>query len=303
MNPKYLIQLATIVELGSITRAAQKLNTTQPTLSRTVRVIEDRVGAAVLRRGRNGVTPTEIGQRLADAGRDIMRNSRQAETAIQEWKHGITGEIRVGVGPMLAATVMGDFFAQMIDAPPTYGIRIYCEYAARLVERLTTDQLDIAIIPFDLNRAEEGLVRERLFSDQLSIFVGRDDPLAGQNDVPPQSLAQHQWISVGEISGLFDITRETLDHLGLPDVTPRMENTGDVTMTFRMLELTRSCSMLPSRLLGSVQERFRIAPVRLNVELPSRNVGAWTTSTGRDRPEVADMLASLGRYLARVGLT
>ena len=56
MNPKYLAQLATIVELGSVTKAAQKLNTTQPTLSRTIKLIEDRVGAPVLRRGRHGVT-------------------------------------------------------------------------------------------------------------------------------------------------------------------------------------------------------------------------------------------------------
>ena len=63
MNPKYLAQLATIVELGSVTKAAQKLNTTQPTLSRIIKLIEDRVGAPVLRRGRHGVTATEIGFR------------------------------------------------------------------------------------------------------------------------------------------------------------------------------------------------------------------------------------------------
>ena len=45
MNPKYLVQLATIIELGSVTKAAQKLNTTQPTLSRTLKVIEDRIVA------------------------------------------------------------------------------------------------------------------------------------------------------------------------------------------------------------------------------------------------------------------
>ena len=76
MNPKYLAQLATIVELGSVTKAAQKLNTTQPTLSRIIKLIEDRVGAPVLRRGRHGVTATEIGFRLADSGREIMRRSQ-----------------------------------------------------------------------------------------------------------------------------------------------------------------------------------------------------------------------------------
>ncbi|MDF2373269.1 MAG: LysR family transcriptional regulator [Rhizobiaceae bacterium] len=302
MNPKYLVQLATIIELGSVTKAAQKLNTTQPTLSRTVKVIEDRVGSAVLRRGRHGVTPTEIGMRLAEAGREIMRRSQQAETTIQEWKHGRTGEIRVGVGPMLAATVMGDFFAEMVVSPPNYGVKIFCEYAARLVERLNNGQLDLAIIPYDLNRSEDKLVRERLFQDRLAVFVGSNDPLTGKTSVSPQDLSQHQWISVGEISGLFDVTRETLDRLGLPDVTPTLENTGDVTMTFRILELTKSCSMLPFRLLGSIQKRFDIAPVDLNVELPARNVGFWTTIPGRDLPEIVDFLARLNGYLHKMRL-
>ncbi|WP_158971150.1 LysR family transcriptional regulator [Chachezhania sediminis] len=303
MDPRLLTQLATIVELGSVTKAAQKLNITQPTLSRTVKVIEDRVGAAVLRRRRHGVAPTEIGARLAAEGREILRRSQQADAAIEEWKHGFKGELRIGVGPMLATTIMGDFFAETMAKPPSYGQKIYCEYAARLVERLKRDQLDVAIIPYDLNRDDDVLVREKLFQDHLSVFVGQTDPLVGRRAVPARDLAQHQWISVGEISGLFDVTREMLDHLGLHDVVPRIENTGDVTMTFRMLEKTRSCSLLPFRLLGTFQDRFRIAPVDLDVELATRNVGLWTTMAGRDRPETLDFLKRLNAYLARAGLT
>ena len=82
------------------------------------------------------IAATEIGFRLAESGREILRRSQQAETAIREWKDGQVGEIRIGVGPMLAATLMGDFFSRMVLAPPNYGIKIVCEYAARLVERL-----------------------------------------------------------------------------------------------------------------------------------------------------------------------
>ena len=108
MDPKHLIQLAIVAELGSVTKAARKLNITQPTLSRTIKVIEDRVGGAVLRRGRHGVTTTDIGQRLAEEGRHIMRRTHEAESAVQEWKEGMSGTLRIGVGPMLAVTIMGD---------------------------------------------------------------------------------------------------------------------------------------------------------------------------------------------------
>lgn len=299
MDPKYLMQLAIIVELGSVTKAARKLNVTQPTLSRTVRIIEDRAGGAVLRRGRYGVTPTEIGERLATEGRAILRSTEQAQVAVQEWRSGLVGELRVGVGPMLAATVMGDFFAETIAKPPSYSLKLHCEVAARLVKRLKNDDLDVAILPYELDRQDDGLFREKIFREHLSIFVGADDPLAHKTNVPPRDLAQYNWISVGAISGLFDVTRDTLDWLGLPDVTPGVEISGDVTMTFRMLEKTKSCSMLPFRLAGAFQERFRVAPVGLNIELPSRNIGLWSTLANRDRPDVVDLAERLNAYLAK----
>jgi DNA-binding transcriptional LysR family regulator len=298
MDPKHLMQLATIVELGSLTKAAQRLNTTQPSLSRVVKVIEDRVGGAVLRRDRYGVSPTEIGARLAEDGREIMRRAQQADVSIEKWRSGM-GELRVGVGPMLATTIMGDFLADLIGTNMGYGLKIYCEYAARLLERLHKDQLDVAIMPYDLNRQDGPLIRETLFQDRLAIFVGRDDPLAAQRAVPPAALAQHNWIAVGEISGLFDVTRDTLDGLGLQSVTPALENTGDVTMTFRILERTRSCSMLPFRVLGTFQEHFRVAPVDLSVELPLRSVGFWTTQAVSDRPECLDFKKRLSAYLEK----
>lgn len=302
MDPRHLSQLAIVVELGSVTRAARRLNLTQPTLSRTIKVIEDKVGSAVLRRDRYGVTPTEIGARLAEEGREILRRSQGAETIIQEWQHGLIGEIRLGVGPVIAATIMGEFLAEALAAPPRYGIKLHCEYASRLVDLLKAGKLDVAIIPHELNLPDDRLHREKLFSDSLSIFVGEDDPLAGQRKVSPLALASHNWISVGAISGLFDLTRETLDQLGLPKVTPVLENTGDVTMTFRVLETTRSCTMLPYRLLGTMQTRYRIAPVDLDVPLPARHVGLWTTLPMRDRPEIVAFTKRLRAFLSAAGL-
>ena len=303
MDPKFLTQLAVIVEMGSVTKAARKLNLTQPTLSRSIKVIEDRVGGAVLRRGRYGVAPTEIGRRLAEEGRSILRNSEQAQTAIEEWKHGMAGELRIGVGPMLATTIMGDFFAEMVEKPPTYSLKIHCEVASRLTNRLNTDMLDVAIIPYDLNRGNDSLVRTMLFQDRLSVFVGADDPLSRQKQVSPEALSGHLWVGVGEVSGLFDVNREMLTRIGLPDITPKVENNGDVTMTFRMLEKSRACTMLPYRTLAPYCERYSIAPVDLGVDLETRDLGLWTTSAGQDRLEVLDFKARLTDFLRKKGLS
>ncbi|MAH87387.1 MAG: hypothetical protein CMF26_02110 [Kiloniella sp.] len=298
MDPKLLTQLAIIVELGSVTKAARKLNVTQPTLSRSIKIMEDRVGGPLLRRERFGVSPTEIGRRLAEEGRRILYRTETAQTMINEWKHGLAGELRVGVGPMLAATLMGEFFAELMNAPPGYSLKLHSETAARVTKRLKDEELDVAIIPFELNVAEEGLFRELLFQDRLAVFVGENDPLARTKQVEPKALAPYQWIAVGETSGLFDLTRETLDRIGLPGVAPTIENSGDVTMTFRMLESAKTCSLLPLMQLLPYLARYRVAPVDLNMKLQTRNVAFWTTQASRDRPEVLDFLTRLQRFLS-----
>jgi len=302
MDPRHLMQLAVVIELESVTKAARKLNLTQPTLSRTIRVIEDRVGGKVLRRGRYGVTATDIGQRLAEEGRAIILHAQAAQSAVQDWRHGLGGDVRLGLGPMLAASLMAEFFGRTADVPVAYGLKLSTDLPMALLDRLKADELDAAILPHDLSRRDDALHRELLFTDHLAIFVGGQDPLAGQTGVDPTHLADHTWITVSERAGLFDLTRGTLDALGLPDVIPRVENSGDVMITFRLLEQTRACAVLPLRLAGLVQDRFNIAPVSMTAPLPTRDIGVWTTPSGRDRPEVVDFLTRLRAFLPVVGL-
>lgn len=108
-------------------------------------------------------------------------------------------------------------------------------------------------------------------------------------------LSDYQWITVGEISGLFDLNRDTLDWLGLSDVTPLIEITGEVTMTFRMLEEPKSCSTLSISTLDTHQERFRIALIDVDIDLPTGQIGFWTTGSGGNRLEVVDFLRQTRR--------
>jgi molybdate transport repressor ModE-like protein len=91
MEPRYLRQLAEIIDLGSLSLAAKSLNVSQPTLSRNIKSLEALIGAPVLRRGRYGVTPTHIGAALGREGRAIREALRQAELDLGRWKGGLDG--------------------------------------------------------------------------------------------------------------------------------------------------------------------------------------------------------------------
>ena len=71
LDVKHLAWLAEIIELGSMSQAAEKLNVTQPTLSRAVQILESQAGAKLLERERYGVRATELGLQLYETATKI----------------------------------------------------------------------------------------------------------------------------------------------------------------------------------------------------------------------------------------
>ncbi len=287
MDPRLLHQLATVIELGSLSRAAQRLNLTQPTLTRNVRIIEDRVGAPVLRRGRYGVTPTEIGERLAEKGRAVGNLMNAADTAVDLWKSGLSGELRIGVGPMLAVTAMPSFFEAAVQQAWPYSMRITTAPAGRLVDRLNRHELDVALAPSQLNLHQERLHQEIVLEDRMAVFAGALSPLARQTGkVSRSQLEQARWTSTGDGSGIYGTTRDVLEALGLPASSAKLTFTGDVSMALHLLRTTDILIVLPERLALLLPDLDGATRLDLDITAPNRHIALWVTKANRDRPEI-----------------
>lgn len=79
MDPKHLMQLAVILDKGSITAAAESLLLTQPTLTRNMNTLEMQAGGPLFSRSRFGVKPTLLGDSLAREGRAVKRTLLSAK--------------------------------------------------------------------------------------------------------------------------------------------------------------------------------------------------------------------------------
>lgn len=299
MDPKYLAQIATIVQLGSISKAARRLNITQPSLSRSVKIIESRVGGPILRRGRWGVTPTAIGERLALEGRVILDRSERAKAMIGEWREGLSGELRVGVGPLLEATLFGDFLVDVIKQRPGYSLKVYCAVASQLVDQLNSGELDIVLVPAQLNMHPDQLSQETLFSDRLAVFASREEPLLSADTVTLDDLKNRPWVSSATTSGIFGATRESLMQLGLPDTVTIIEFSGGVIAACRVVNSLQALCVLPLRLGSMLDEGLGVSSLDLSTRLPTRDVAIWTRRSDRDRPEIRDFSAALREFISQ----
>src|SRR6267143_5004202 len=103
--------LMTVVQAGSMGKAAQRLNTTQPNISRSIAELERTLGVRLLDRHRQGIEPTEYGRALLDCGVAVFDDLRQGVKNIEFLANPAAGEVQIGSNAFLAAT----FVSSVID--------------------------------------------------------------------------------------------------------------------------------------------------------------------------------------------
>jgi len=88
--------LMTVVQAGSMGKAAERLNTSQPNISRSIAELEDALGVRLLDRHRQGIEPTEYGRALLACGAAVFDELRQGVKNIEFLTDPTAGEVRVG---------------------------------------------------------------------------------------------------------------------------------------------------------------------------------------------------------------
>lgn len=298
LDSRLLYHLSVVLALGSMSQAARQLGVTQPTLSRNIRILEDRVGAPVVRRGRYGVTATEIGAQLAERGGLIAYAVRQAEQSIDEWRAGLTGELRVGVGPMLANTIMPGFFRETLGQRRPYALRVVTATAPRLVGRLNNGEIDLVLAPEQMNLHQERLSQTMIMEDRLAVFAGARSRLAmGAGPVPLDRLRHERWIVTGILAGIEGSSLDIMAQLGLADIVPALSFAGDVATALELLRTTAVISVLPARQIVFAPGLEAVHQVPVDVELPQRNIAVWVAKANRDRPEIAHFIRAVQVYV------
>lgn len=261
-------------------------------------MMEESTGSPILKRGSYGVAPTELGSRLGQMGKEISQQINRASEAVAHWNMGLQGEIRLGVGPMLAISVMGEFLRQMFDQDWPYAIHVDAGYASRLLEALGNDRIDGAIIPAKLSGQSEQFVQVPLFEDRLAIFCGPNHELAtSQGPLSTKDLQQEFWIETAATSGLFNNTPDLLDQLGINYPTPKLKFSGDFLMCAHVVCQTNSLCILPETLVSRAQISTPLNKVEIDFQLPRRDVAFWTTEDKFDRPEVQHLVDRLTSYM------
>ncbi len=196
-NLSSLLAFVAISEQGSINKAAQVLNVSQPAVSRGIRTLEEMLGVELLERSSVGVQLTPHGEAVLRHAKSIDAELRQCLEDFQELEK--TGRNRVSVGgtPMVVSHILAEAVQRTLGVNAEITVNLIEGTSTNLLDELQGGQLDIALVPLGTGHFEREIDFRPIFSDQFAVVVGAHNPLADAGATTLRALEDELWILPG----------------------------------------------------------------------------------------------------------
>lgn len=185
-------------ELGSLQAAARHLNISQPALSKSLKELEQHLGATLFERSSRGVALTAAGRVLRARGREIEAQWDAALIDLTATRDGARGELRIGVGPTFEAAFMPGVLARLARLFPNLRVSVRTGVGAILIPALNAGEIGAYVGGLRTERESlaQGLGEIFLYDQANRIVANADDPLSGLSRVPVADLARRAWVQL-----------------------------------------------------------------------------------------------------------
>lgn len=166
MDVKQLKALVTVVEAGSVTKAAVLLHLVQPAVTRQIRALEDELGVALFERTGHGMRPTAAGLSMANRARRALTELDRARAELAVTRGTVTGIVSVGLLDSTEELLSGPLVSAVLHDHPGIELRVLTAYSGYLQQWLDADDLDLSLL-YNLESTPSlnmrPLVREKLW--------------------------------------------------------------------------------------------------------------------------------------------
>lgn len=246
------------------TRAAEKLNITQPTLSHQIQLLEKRLNTQLFERNGKKIYMTESGNILKKHAQQVFYELEQAEIAIAELNGFQRGKITIGCsGNYLLHSAIATFHNKY----PKIKLSVIDTTTEDTVEKIMTNQFDMGLVYLPVTN--KLLEVEKLFSSELCLIVSCQHEFASLEVI---DLEQLEGAPIFLLQDKF-LIRQVIDHsfaeIGY-SLNPIVE-LSDMHSLIQMTILNNGITILPFIYMGAVNdERIRTVSIK---QLPKKDVG------------------------------
>ncbi|OCW57656.1 pca operon transcription factor PcaQ [Hoeflea olei] len=188
---RHLEAFVEVARQKSVGRAAITLSLTQPAVTRTIRELEEIVGAALIEREGRGIRLSHQGEVFLSHAGSGLAAVRGGIAALANVATVAGPPVRVGALPTVSATIMPGAVAEFLDSGFKSPLRVITGENRVLLDQLRKGDLDLVMGRMPAPENMVSLRFEPLYRDRVIFVVSRTHPLAGQRQVTADILARH----------------------------------------------------------------------------------------------------------------
>ena len=184
---------------GNMTRAAERLYLSQPTVSKQIRELEEELGAKLFVRSNYSVRLTEAGMLLKERAEDILSLVDRTEAEFKSLEEVNSGDLYIGAPESEAMGLFAEAMHELREKYPKIRCNIYSGNLTDVCERLDKGLLDLAIVMSWADLSKYGCLRLPM-KDTWGVLMRRDDPLTEKETVSVEELkdlpliCSRQWL-------------------------------------------------------------------------------------------------------------
>ena len=181
-----------VAETGSFSRAAERCQIAQPSLSQQVLKLEEDLGAKLFDRLGRSVRLTEAGRAFVPHARSILEQMEAARSSVADKKSDVRGSVAVGVIPTIAPYLMPRYTASFAKKYPDAKLHIFEKTTPLLIESLRDLSIDLAILALPLRHKD--LTFFSISTEPLFAVLPKDHPRAAKKSLSLKELRGESFV-------------------------------------------------------------------------------------------------------------
>lgn len=180
---RYIVALAQEQHFG---RAAERCHVSQPTLSIAVKKLEEELDATLFERGKQGILPTPLGQRIVAIANQVLEQTARIRDVAEADKDQLSGPLALGTLPTIGPYLLPQFIPLLQETAPSLSLYVEEGTQSALAGKLRNGDLDAILItaPF----VETDVVTQPLFDEAFVALLPAKHRLAGKAEISAEDL-------------------------------------------------------------------------------------------------------------------
>ncbi len=287
---------STVVQHGSMGKAAQQLGISQPAVSEVIADLEHALGVRLLDRSPQGIEPTIYGSALLRRSTVVFDELKQSVRDIEFLVNPSVGEVRIGC-PESHAFVSSAIIDRLSRRYADIVVRVITAQPATLEFReLRERQVDLLIGRVSMPLAADDVEVEILLEDKLLVVASANNRWTHRRKIELAELVNEKWLLLPSNNVISSLIAEAFAAHGLS--VPRESVSADVNVRIHLLATGRFLTIFPESLVQSVSERWSIKalPIDLGVRAPPVSI---VTLKNRTLSPVVQLFIDAAREVAK----